>query len=410
MRAFKHRDFRIAWSGALLSNIGTWMMNLVLPYVFFQLTGSALWVGAVVAAQFLPMVLIGPLGGSVADHFPRRRVLLTAQSSLGVAAALIWVAWISDVRNPWLLIFLVAIVGLLNGISLPSWQAFVHDIVPREDLQSAVAMNSLQINAARAVGPAIAGLVLAAFGPATAFAINAVSYSCMVGAIALVRAGRGAHRRVVAESVTRQFVEAIRYARTQPGILMAILLALVIGFFGNPIFAFTVIFAGAVFEVGPVELGVMNAALGVGAILIAPVVGGVRFAHRTSTIAGIGLVTFGAALLAFALSPSYVLSVGLLVVLGAAFLAVIATSNTANQLIVADRFRGRILALRLMVFTIAAPIGGLAQGALSDAIGPRATLTLTSSTLLVIALWLLTKKGRVRMSRLQDPHDVTTVG
>lgn len=406
MRAFKHRDFRIAWTGALLSNIGTWMMNLVLPYVFFQLTGSALWVGATVAAQFIPMVVLSPLGGSIADHFPRRKVIIVAQLALCLASALIWLAWLSGVRNPWVLIGLVAILGVLTGISLPSWQAFVHDIVPREDLQSAVAMNSLQINAARAIGPAIAGIVLAAFGPTTAFAINSVSFVFVVVAISLVRAGRGLRRRAAQASVARQFIEAVRYAKTQPGILMAIVLALVIGFLGNPIFAFTVVFAGVVFDVGPVELGAMNAALGVGAIAIAPIVGSRRFARRTSLLAGSGLVTFGVAMVAFAVSPNYYLSILLLFVLGAAFLAVIATSNTANQMIVADRFRGRILAMRLMAFTLAAPLGSLVQGALSDAIGPRATVALAGAALLLIAVWLSVKKGTIRLQRLNDPHDV----
>ena len=408
MKAFRYRDYRIFWSGALLSNVGTWMMNLVLPFVLFKLTGSAVWVGATVAAQFLPMVLASPLGGSIADHFPRRKVLLLMQSGMGVAAGLLWLAWILDVRNPWFLLALVSVIGLLNGISLPSWQAFVHDLVPRDVLQSAVAMNSLQINVARALGPAIAGVILATLGPATAFGVNALSFFCVVVSVALVRSGRGAVRHRAQTGVTAQFVAAVRYARSQPGILMAITLAFIIGLLGNPIFALTVVFAESVFDVGPVQLGIMNAALGVGAILVAPVVGGARFAGRIRVVAGAGLITFGVALIAFAISPSYVLSVALLVVLGACFMAVIATSNTANQIIVADSFRGRILAIRLMAFTVAAPIGGLLQGALVDSIGARPTVAMAGALLVVTFIWLIAKRGSVRLARLDDPHDEWT--
>ena len=408
MRAFRYRDYRIFWAGALLSNVGTWMMNLVLPFVLFQLTGSAVWVGATVAAQFLPMVLASPLGGSIADHFPRRVVLLWVQSAMGVAAGLLWLAWILDFRDPWTLLSIVALVGMLNGISLPSWQAFVHDLVPRDALQSAVAMNSLQINAARALGPAIAGVVLATLGPATAFGVNALSFFCVVLAVALVRAGRGATRRRAHLSVTAQFVSALRYARTQPGIVMAIALAFIIGLLGNPIFSLTVVFAESVFLVGPVQLGVMNAALGVGAIAIAPVVGGARYSGKIRRIAGTGLITFGLALIAFALSPNYLVSVGLLVILGACFMAVIASSNTANQIIVANPFRGRILAIRLMAFTVAAPIGGLLQGAMVDSIGARPTVAIAGALLVSISVWLVFKGGVVRLSRLDDAHDEWT--
>jgi MFS family permease len=408
VRAFRYRDYRIFWTGALLSSIGSWMMNLVLPFVLYQLTQSAVWVGASVAAQFLPMVLASPLGGSIADHYPRRLVLLATQGAMGFVAGLLWLAWILQMRDPWVLLLLVGVIGLLNGIALPSWQAFVHDLVPRDVLQSAVAMNSLQINAARAVGPALAGLVLATLGPSTAFAVNSLSFLCVVVALLLVKAGRGVRRRSADTGITAQFLAAIRYARSQPGIVMAIGLAFILGLLGNPIFTLTVVFAESVFNVGPVQLGIMNAALGVGAIAVAPLVGGSRFSHKIKNIAGFGLTIFGVALVAIALSPDYVVSVALLVVLGGCFMAVIASSNTANQIIVADPFRGRVLALRLMAFTIAAPIGGLLQGILVDEIGARSTVALSGALLICLALWLVFKGGVVRLARLDDPHDEWT--
>jgi MFS family permease len=408
VKAFRYRDFRIFWIGALVSNTGTWVLNLTLPFVLFELTGSALWVGAAVAAQFLPMFMFSPLGGSVADQYPRRSVLLVMQLAMGGGAAFIWLAWVSDLRSPWVLLLLVAVVGALNGVSMPSWQGFVHDLVPREDLLSAVTLNSLQFNAARAIGPAIGGVLLATLGPAWAFGLNAVSYAFIIAALLLVRAGRGLRVARSTLPFTRQIRSAVDYIKGQPGIVMALIIAFTVGFFGNPVFSFTVVFAGAVFEVGPVQLGIMNAALGVGAFAAAPLVGGSRFAPRLSVVAGSGLVAYGAMLVLFALAPSYGISILALVVIGACFLSVVASINTAGQMIVADSYRGRVLALRMMVFTVAAPTGGLAQGWLADQVGPRVTVATAGVAMLVIALVVVSRRGRIRLARLDDPHDDRT--
>jgi len=405
VKAFRYRDFRIFWIGALVSNTGTWVLNLTLPFVLFELTGSAVWVGAAVAAQFLPMFAFSPLGGSVADQYPRRTVLLALQTAMGLGALLIWFAWVSDVRSPGILLALVAVVGAINGVSMPSWQGFVHDLVPREDLLSAVTLNSLQFNAARALGPAIGGVLLATLGPAWAFGVNACSYLFIVGALLLVRAGRGLHVKRSQLSFVQQIGSAARYIKSQPGIVMALIIAFIVGFLGNPVFSFTVVFAGAVLDVGPVQLGIMNAALGVGAFAAAPLVGGGKFAPKLSIVAGIGLIVYGVMLVVFALAPSYPLSVLALAVIGACFLAVVASINTSGQMIVADSFRGRVLALRMMVFTVAAPTGGLVQGWFSDVIGPRPTVVAAGLLMITAAVLLRFLRGSVRLGRLNDSHD-----
>jgi len=405
VKAFRYRDFRIFWIGALISNTGTWVLNLTLPFVLFELTGSAVWVGAAVAAQFLPMFAFSPLGGSVADQYSRRSVLLVMQAAMGLGAGLIWLAWVAELREPWLLLALVAIVGSINGISMPSWQGFVHDLVPRDYLLSAVTMNSLQFNAARAIGPAVGGLLLATLGPAWAFGLNAASYSSILLALLAVRAGRGIVVQRSSTGFVQQIRLAVRYIGKQPGIMMALVIAFVVGFFGNPIFSFTVVFAGAVFEVGPVQLGLMNAALGIGAFAAAPLVGASRFAPRLSVVAGTGLIVYGAMLVLFALAPNYTVGLIALFVVGACFLAVVASINTAGQMIVADAFRGRVLALRMMIFTVAAPTGGLVQGWFADVIGPRPTVLIAGSVMFVIAVGLQFLRGNMQLSRLDDPHD-----
>lgn len=357
------------------------------------------------AAQFLPMFALSPWGGALADRFPRRRVLILAQSAMGVAALLLWCVWLLQWRDPWLLLALMAVIGGLNGLSMPSWQGFVHDLVPREDLMSAVTFNSLQFNAARAIGPAIAGLLLATLGASWAFAINAASFGTVILAIVLVRSGRHLRSHPRTAGVLAQFVAATRYLGTQPGLILSMVVAAMIGFLGNPVFAMTVVFAGAVFEVGPVQLGLMNAALGIGAFLAAPLVAGSKWSLRLSDLVRLGLVVYSVALVVFALAPAYALGVVALVVIGACFLTVVASINTSTQMIVSEPFRGRVLALRLMVFTGAAPLGSLAWGAVADAVGPRAALTVAGLLMGAATAILATRRGRFRLTRLDDPQD-----
>lgn len=402
-RAFKHRDFTIFWLGALASNTGSWVQNLAVPYVLYQVTGSAFWVGLATFTQFLPALLLGPLAGSIADRSDRRRVLFVTQMALALAALTLWVAWAGGVRSPWAILGLVAVSGVFSGLSIPSWQSFINDLIPREDLLSAVTLNSLQFNAARAIGPGIAGLVLASAGPSWAFLINALSFVFVLLALSLVRVRPARRTTALAGNFLRQFGRALRYTRTQRGILVGIVCAVLVAMLGNPIFQFTVVFAEDVYEVGPNALGAMNVALGVGAVLAAPLVSGWDAVLTRATLVRWAMLAYGAAIVGFALSPSYVVGTVALVVVGGGFLAVISATNTSVQVIVADHMRGRVMALRIMAFTGAYPIGALLQGWLSDVIGPRPTVAGAGGILMAAGLWLAARPRL--LTSLDDPHD-----
>jgi MFS family permease len=406
VRAFRHRNFTIFWCGALVSNTGSWLQNLTVPYVLYELTGSAFWVSLATVSQFAPAVLLGPLGGSLADRYERRRILLVTQSSMAFVALLLWGVWATGLRDPVVVLALVGLTGVVFGMNMPSWQSFVSDLVPREDLISAVTLNSLQFNAARSLGPGIAGLLLAAFGPAWAFLINALSFLVVLAALAAVRPGRRPIPAGVRQPVHRQFRDAIAYCRRQPGILMALLATVAVATLGNPIFQFTVVFAGSELHVGPAGLGMLNAAFGAGAVLAAPVVSGSRRLSRAQTVRW-GLLLYGLGIVGFGLAPSFGLALVSLVLVGGAFLAVLSASQTAVQIIVAERLRGRVLALRIMVFTGTTPIGALLQGWLADHVGPRPTVVGAGVLLLVVAVVLARFRGRLRMSRLDDLPDET---
>lgn len=403
LRAFRHRRYRVFWAAAAVSNTGSWLSNLTVPYVLFELTSSAFWVGLAALAQFLPGVLTAPWGGALADRHDRRRVLLLAQTGSALAALALCAAWAAGVHDKYAIMALVALGGAFHGLGLPAWQSFVHDLVPRVDLPSAVGLNSLQINAARAVGPAVAGVLLATLGPGWAFLLNALSFAVVIAALLRVRtavtAPTGPHA-----SVVEGFVSAVRYVRGQPGIQCAIWVSVLVGLLGNPVFGFTVVFAGDVFDVGPVGLGALNAALGVGSVVAALVVSGNRPGSLGRTVQWAFLL-FAVAMAGFAVAPSAVVGGIALVVVGGCFLAVVSAANTAMQLIVADHMRGRVLAVRIMLFTLSFPIGALLQGWVSDRIGPRSTVLAAAGLMLAVGLVLALWHGGRVLARLDDPYD-----
>ncbi len=406
VRAFRHRNYVLFWCGALASNTGSWLSNLTVPYVLYQMTGSALWVGMVSVWQFLPGLLLGPVGGALADRHERRRVVFLTQTGMAAAAFLMWAAWQWGFREPLVLLALVGLSGIFQGLNLPSWQSLVSDLVPRGDLTSAVSLNSLQFNAARAIGPAIAGALLAALGPSWAFFLNGLSFFFVLAALSFIRGLGGAEPTAAPSSgVARQFAEAVRYIRGKPGILVSLLVSVLVGVLGNPVFQLTVVFAESVFHTGAVGLGLLNASLGVGAVLAAPLVsGGFRGVSLSRTVRW-GLVVYGVALMSFAAAPGYLFALLSLAVVGGCFLAVVSGVNTSVQLMVADRLRGRVMACRIMVTTASFPVGGLLQGYLTDLLGPRAALCGVGAVMLLSALLLMRGFGRLRLDRLDDPHD-----
>ena len=403
LRAFRHRGFGIFWAAALVSNTGSWLSNLTVPYVLYDLTHSALWVGLAALAQFLPSVFMAPYGGALADRHDRRRVLLMAQTGLAGSAVALWALWAAGVHDRYAILALVAVGGVFHGLNLPAWQSFVHDLVPRQDLASAVGLNSLQINAARAVGPALAGVLLATLGPGWAFLLNAASFVFVIGALLFART-RVAVSAPPRSSVVAGFVSAVAYIRDQPGIQVAILVSVLVGVLGNPVFGFTVIFASDVFHVGPAGLGALNAVLGVGAVVAAPIATSARGGSLGRTVRWAFLV-FALAIAGFAVAPTPVVGAAALAVVGGCFLLVVSSANTAIQLIVADDMRGRVLAVRIMLFTLSIPVGSLGQGWISDQVGPRATVLGAAGVMLIAGLTLALRRGGRVLGRLDDPHD-----
>jgi MFS family permease len=400
VEAFRHRNFALFWTGALLSNTGGWIQNVTVPYVLFQMTGSATWVGLAAFAQLFPTVILGPLSGSIADRFSRRRTLMVTQSFAAAMAFVLWGLWESGAASPGLILAVVMLFGLSGGLSIPSWQAFVTELVPRESLLNAITLNSAQFNAARALGPTIGGAVLATLGPSWAFLINGFSYVAVLGALALVRVAPLV-RRPVEGRVLSQFVEGVRFTRRHSGLALVIALVAAVGLLGSPVFQLTAVFASEVFDVGPGWYGVLSGALGVGAVLSAPLIGGWGNSLPRSRLAGLALVIYAAAITCFGLSPGVWAGMAALLVAGGGYLAVVSTLQTTLQLLVTEEMRGRVLALYFMAFTASYPIGSLIQGAIADRVGAPATVTCAGLLLLGLAALIRLRPGL--LATLDEP-------
>lgn len=392
MRAFRHPNFRTFFLGALVSNSGSALQSLAIPYVILEITGSSLWVGLTGFALMLPSFLVGPLGGSLADRRNRRTILLVTQVAMALTAFALWWVWSAGWHQPGLILGITAVSGVFSGLMIPSWQAFVASLVPRDDLASAITLNSAQFNGSRAIGPAMAGAVIAIAGPGWAFFLNGVSFVTVIIALSVIRPSVD-ERPAAAHGTWEGFGQAIEYIRQRTGIVLSVVAAMLVAFFGNPATQFTVVFNKFVYHASPTVLGWLTAAVGLGAVLMAPVISTWDTRVRRSTVVRWGLPIYALSIVGFGAAPTWQLGLVCLLLNGAGFLAVIATTNTSIQMIVANEMRGRVMSIRIMGFTLAFPIGSLAQGALAEVWGPRETVALFGSILLVAALYLFSRPG-----------------
>lgn len=373
--ALSFRDYRLFWTGAVISNIGTWMQNITVPYVLFKLTDSGVWVGLAVVAQILPSIVLNPLSGSLADRFSRRRLLFISNVAQGAAAFGLAALWASGAASPGAILLLVGIGGTSAMVTQPAWQAFVTDLVPAEHLLNAITLNSAQANAARAVGPAIGGVLLGTLGPTSAFAFNGCSFLAVLVCLKLLRPPERT-LAPLAGRVLDQYRHAAAYVRRHTGLLLACALNAVVCGIGYPVFQLSTLFAKRVYHVGAGSYGVLTAAYGVGAVLGALALGTLGSGRSRARVMTVVVVLQGVATIGFGVAPAFWLGVPLLGLVGAGSLCSVAVLNTSVQTASPPELRGRVLALWILSYTISYPAGSLLEGALADRIGPGPAVAL----------------------------------
>jgi MFS family permease len=375
-RAFQHRNYRIFFAGQLVSLIGTWMQSVAQMWLVYRLTGSAVLLGTVGFASQIPVFLLSPLGGVLADRRERRRILLATQTASMLLALALAVLTLSGRIQVWQVLGLAALLGVANGFDIPTRQAFVVELVGRRDLINAIALNSSMFNGARIVGPAVAGVVVAAVGEGWCFLGNAVSYIAVIMGLLVLRLPlRPETSRSVASPVA-QILEGWRFvARTAPIRALLLLIGLV-SLTGMPYAVLMPVVAEDVLHAGARGLGLLMGASGTGALL-----GALVLARRTSlrgleTWVAFAALGFGVALIAFSFSREFWLSVALLVPVGFAMLLQMSSSNTLIQSMVPDELRGRVMSVYSMMFMGMAPVGSLFAGTVAEELGAPATVAI----------------------------------
>ena len=388
--SLRYRDYRLLWTGAVLSNIGTWMHLTALSWYVFLLTRSAFWVSFVTFANFVPTVL-SPIAGAYTDQFNRKKLLVYAQVSMmvsaGVLAILVW----TEQANLFWVMALTFTLGTGFTFNGTAWQAYMPSLVPPESMVNAIALNSAQFSVARVIGPAIGGVLLGVAGAGLIFGINAISFLAVLIALALIRtrASPAQERRTVRDLVVGGFTYTWRHRR----IRTMILVIAVMSFFGSPVTALLPIFAADVFGQGAAGFGTLAAAMGVGSVLGALAIG--RRGRVTPRLIAGALALLGTILILFAAIPVFAVGVVLMVLFGSAFLIVISGTNSDIQVHVDEAMRGRAISAWLLAFGTTYPTGSLLAGLLAEVWGAPATMMVGGGVCAVagLALWWLPEEA-----------------
>jgi MFS family permease len=364
-RALRHRNYRLFWSGQLVSLAGTWMQTVAQAWLILLLTNDPFWLGIEAAVRFAPILVFGLFGGVIADQFPKRRTLVATQASQMVLALALGILAATGVVQVWHVLLLSFLLGCTNAIDLPMRQAFVVEMVGRDDVGNAVALNSAVFNVARIVGPAIGGLAIAAFGVATCFFLNGMSFLAVIaGLLAMRETDFVAHERsprpTTVSGVLENLAEGLRYVRQTPIVLLAISVGGLVSLFAINYTVTIPAIANNVLDSGASGYGFLQAAQGVGALAAALAIA-MSIRPSVRVLIGGGIV-LGVLEIALAASRIFPLSMLLVFGMGAATIALGATSNTVIQLAVPDRLRGRVISVYTTVFAGSTPIGGPLTG------------------------------------------------
>jgi MFS family permease len=393
--ALKYRNYRLWFWGQMVSLFGTWMQATAQGYLVFQLTHSPAYLGYVGFAAGLPSWLFMLYGGVVADRMSRRTLLVITQTGMMVLAFILAALTFSGLVQPWHIVLLALGLGLANAFDAPARQAFVLEMVEREDLTNAIALNSTMFNSATAVGPAAAGVTYALFGPAWCFTINGLSFMAVISALLLMKLkplAVPAHRT----STLADLKEGLRYVASQPPIRMLIGLVAMISLFSMSFVTLIPAWAVTVLGGNATTNGLLQSARGVGALssaLLIASLGRFKFKGKLLTV---GTFAFPTMLLVFALVRWLPLSLLVLVGVGMALILILNLANALVQTLVPDPLRGRVMGIYSLTFLGLMPIGALLAGAVAEHIGEPVTVVLSSLISLGFAalLWVFAPKLR----------------
>ncbi|HEX6190333.1 MAG TPA: MFS transporter [Pyrinomonadaceae bacterium] len=399
-RAFRHRNFLLFWSGAFLSNTGTWMQAVAQGWLVLQLSNSAFWLGVDAFMSTAPGLVFTLVGGVFADLVDRRKLLIYSQIVAGLTALVLGTLIVTGVVKVWMILVLSFVTGCCMSIAGPSYMALVFDLVDREDLANAVALNSTQFQLARALGPVAAGIAFKLFGVAGCFFANGISFAAVVIGLAMVRYRTRNAERPAVDPARGKFlanlIDGFRYVARRPRVSMLLIISAVTSLFGAPYIAMAPIFARDVLHLGETGLALLMGMAGAGSLFGALFLAYLGDFRRKGWFVLGGCLGFAVCLIGFSLSTNVVASVIFLFALGFAIVCSVAVTNTLLQKLVTDEMRGRVLSLFMLSFIGAMPIGNLIAGAASQRFGAPRTLAVGGLIIIMFVAMVTWRNPRLR--------------
>ena len=395
-----HRNFQLFFSGQLVSLIGTWMQSIAESWLVYRKTGSALKLGAVGFASQIPVFLVAPLGGIVADRFNRRRIVIGTQISSMILALIFATLTLTGVIQVWHIFVLAALLGVVNAFDIPARQSFLVDMVGKEDLMNAIALNSTMFNGARIIGPAIAGVLVARIGEGWCFLANGLSYIAVISGLFMMRVTKPA-RLASHGPALAHLIEGYRFARHNTPIRSLLLLLGLVSLVAMPYTVLMPVFADQILHGGARGLGILMGATGVGAML-----GALTLATRSGVV-GLGRWVafscggFGFFLVLFSFSHHFWLSAAWLLPVGFCMMLGMSSSNTLIQAMTPDHLRGRVMAMYTMMFMGMAPFGSLFAGAAAEHLGASLTVSVGAVACIGAAVLFFFHLPKIRIEARQ---------
>jgi len=404
-RSLRNRNYRLYYAGGIVSNTGTWMQRVAQDWLGLQLSGgSGVALGITTGLQFLPMLLLGPWAGTLADRYSKRRLLLLTQAFMGVVALVLGLLDVTDLVEVWHVYVLAGLLGVGSAVDNPARHAFVIEMVGSDDLPNAVGLNSASFNLGRVLGPGLAGLLIEVFDTGPVFLLNALSFVAVIAALlrmdpaALSPAPRVARGR-------GQVREGMRYVLRRPDLLTVMVLVFFVGTFGLNFQITTALMATEVFDKGAGEFGILGSIMAVGSLTGALLAA--RRGRPRLRLLLLAAFAFGAVEVASGLMPTYLTFAAMLVPAGLTALTFITAANSTMQLGVTPVMRGRVMALYMAVFFGGTPIGAPLVGAVAEAFGARWSLILggvVSAAAAAIAAAVLARTSGLRLQ-----HELRTL-
>jgi MFS family permease len=394
-RALQHRNYQLYFGGQLISVAGTWMQSIAQGWLVYQLSHSEYILGVVAFAAAIPALIVTPFGGVIVDRVPKRALLVITQFAAMILAFILALLSFLNVVQVWHIVALAFGLGLVNAFDGPGRQAFVVEMVGRDDLPNAIAVNSMMFNGARVIGPAIGGVLLASVGAAWCFFINGLSFLAVIAGLLLMKLHQ---QRTVHSGTTalRQLADGLRYVFAHTEMFALLMLSLIFSMFGISYIALLPAFVDKILHIDATGYGALNSALGLGAVVGAFLVAHLGDRNKRGRLLTVANLCFPIVLLAFANNTHFAIALVLAFLLGVGFLLEFTSINTLLQLNVQEGMRGRVMSLYTLTFFGFAPFGNLAIGNLAELWGLGLTISISAVIALGLALIVLTLVPNVR--------------